>query len=89
MGSSPACARTRIASAPAPNDGQRHPSYVVTSGARRTRSVTEVMTPNAPSEPRTSWRRSGPAALAGAEPRSSEPVGVATVSPTTIASKRP
>ena len=65
VGSRPAWASVRIASAPAANDGQRQPSYTLTSGSGRTRTVTAVITPNAPSEPRTSWRRSGPAALAG------------------------
>ena len=59
------------------------------AGTGRTRALTEVMTPKAPSEPSTSSRRSGPAALAGALPRVSVPIGVATVSPTTSASKRP
>ena len=52
-------------------------------------TVTEVITPKTPSEPSTSWRRSGPAALAGAAPRSRRPEGVATVRRTTIESKRP
>ncbi|PAZ10267.1 hypothetical protein CLM62_41915 [Streptomyces sp. SA15] len=43
------------------------------------RTVTEVITPNAPSEPSTSWRRSGPAAVRGARPVSRVPSGVARV----------
>ena len=54
VGISPACARVRIASEPASKDGHRQPSYDVTAGARRTRTVTEVMTPKAPSEPSSS-----------------------------------
>ncbi len=45
--------------------------------------MTAVTTPKAPSEPITTSRRSGPAALAGELPRSSSPCGVATGSPTT------
>ena len=81
-----ACAARRRPSA---NESNRQPSYTFTAGTGRTRTVTEVITPNAPSEPSTSSRRSGPAALAGALPSSSVPSGVATVRPTTSASKRP
>jgi glycerol-3-phosphate dehydrogenase len=57
-----------MTSAPAANDGHRQPSYVASAGARRTRTVTDVMTPKAPSEPSSSWRRSGPAAVPAAGP---------------------
>ena len=89
VGRRPDCASVRRAATPSAKDAQRQPSYTLTPGAGRTRTVTEVMTPNAPSEPSTSCRRSGPAALAGAVPSVIAPVGVAMVSPTTSASKRP
>ena len=51
--------------------------------------MTAVTTPKAPSEPITTSRRSGPAALAGELPSTSSPCGVATRRPTTSESKRP
>ena len=47
------------------------------------------MIPARPSEPRTSWRRSGPAADAGWVGRSSGPAGVSTCPPANSASIRP
>src|SRR6185369_8415054 len=89
VGWMPDWAIARTAATPSAKVGQRQPSYTFSSGTGRTRTVTEVITPKAPSEPSTSWRRSGPAAVAGAEPRVIVPVGVTTVRPTTSASKRP
>ena len=43
--------------------------------------MSAVITPRVPSEPRISWRRSGPAADLGARPSFSVPAGVATRSP--------
>ncbi|GAA0255831.1 hypothetical protein GCM10009527_059790 [Actinomadura nitritigenes] len=88
-GSGPSWARRRSAAAPSANDANRQPSYARSGGTGRIRTVTEVMTPNAPSEPRTSWRRSGPAADFGARPSSRVPSGVATVRPVTMSSNRP
>ena len=47
------------------------------------------MTPNAPSEPSTSWRSDGPAAVPGTSSVASEPAGVTHSSAMTCASKRP
>ncbi len=79
----------RRAAAPAAKESTCQASYTFSTGTRRTRTLTAVITPNAPSDPSTSWRRSGPAAVAGAVPSDRVPCGVATVRPTTIASKRP
>ena len=89
VGISPDWARVRSAVAPSAKDATCHASYTFSAGSRRTRTRTEVITPKTPSEPSTSWRRSGPAAFAGAEPSERVPAGVATVRPTTSASKRP
>ena len=53
--------------------GTASPRTTRSAGAGRTRTVTAVITPRAPSEPRNSWRRSGPAAERGARPRSIVP----------------
>ena len=68
-------------------DGPAVERELVRSG--RTRSATRVITPNAPSEPSTSWRSDGPAAVPGASSVASEPAGVTHSSATTCASMRP
>ncbi len=55
----------------------------------RTRSATRVITPSAPSEPTTSSRSDGPAAVPGAPSVASSPAGVAQRSATTFSSIRP
>jgi hypothetical protein len=89
VGSGPSCASARTAREPAANDGNDQPVYERASGSGRTRRVSSVITPKAPSEPSSSCRRSGPAADLGARPISRSPVGVATRRPSTISSKRP
>lgn len=89
VGRGPSWASRRSAVAPSWKERNRQPSYTRVSGRGRIRTVTEVMTPKAPSEPRISWRRSGPAAERGARPVSMVPSGVARVRPSTISSKRP
>jgi hypothetical protein len=81
--------RLRSAATPAAKESKRHAWYTERSGAGRTRSVSSVITANAPSEPSSSWRRSGPAADAGARPSTSSPSGVAARSPSTSWSNRP
>jgi hypothetical protein len=74
---------------PAAKESNRHAWYTERSGAGRTRSVSSVITPKAPSEPSSSWRRSGPAADAGARPTASSPCGVAARRASTSWSNRP
>jgi hypothetical protein len=88
-GASRAWASRRSAARPSSKVRNDHASSCTTSGADRTRSVSSVITPNAPSEPSTSARRSGPAADAGARPTESVPTGVAMRRATTSSSKRP
>ena len=59
------------------------------AGFGTTRTVASVRIPSRPSEPRTSWRRSGPAADAGCGGISSVPAGASSVPPANSASIRP
>ena len=77
------------AASPAGHVRNDQPSYAQLAGLGRTRSVSSVMTPRVPSEPRARPSRSGPAALAGGWPSSSTPDGVARVRPVTSSSNRP
>ena len=86
---SPACSIARKASHPACQESITQPSFSFAAGTGRTASVACVITPSAPSEPTTSPRRSGPAALAGSGGRSSVPVGAASRTPVTSSSMRP
>ena len=89
VGPVPCCSTARSAAAPVAKSGNRNASCRTTSGTGWIRTVTRVHTPNAPSEPSSHCRRSGPAADAGARLASIAPTGVTTVSPRTISSKRP
>ena len=77
-------ASTRSARTPASKPSKKTPSYAWAAGAARTRSESSEMTPSVPSEPMTSARKSGPAAVAGNGARSSAPAGARMRSPTTI-----
>src|SRR5680860_1093616 len=88
VGVGPTWASMRSAVAPSTNEPKRHASYTLVSGTGRTRTVTEVITPKAPSEPMTTSRRSGPAAFAGALPSSRVPMGVDTLTTTKRETKR-
>ena len=87
-GAIPSCSSRRSSSAPSRNEPTVHASNAV-SRSRRTRSATRVITPSAPSDPRTSWRSDGPAAVPGASSVASDPIGVTHSSATTCASNRP
>ena len=63
---------------PARNRGKRRRESLLARAAGATRTVASVRMPSRPSEPSTSWRRSGPAAEAGKGGRSSVPAGVST-----------
>ena len=89
VGPVPVWTTARSASAPVAKSGNDHASYRVASGTGCTRTRTRVMIPNTPSEPISSWRRSGPAADSGARPRSSTPAGVTARSPRTMSLNRP
>jgi len=52
-------------------------------------SVTSVITPSAPSEPISSWRKSGPAAVAGRSRATISPAGVTQRSPVTSSAIAP
>ncbi len=82
-------ASSRNASSPASRSGSMIASNHRVVGARRTRSVSSVMTPSTPSLPRNRARRSGPAAEEGARPSRRVPRGVATTRASTVASLRP
>ena len=58
--------------------GSVHAPYASRPGTGRMRTVTSVITPNAPSEPRNSWRRSGRRRSRARGRASSSPSGVAT-----------
>ncbi len=89
VGRMPRCVASRKAAVAAAKVGKVHEPYDVTAGTGRIRTVTSVSTPKAPSEPRNSSRRSGPAALEGARPSCSSPAGVATRRACTRSSNRP
>ena len=88
-GAMPLCISSRNASHPLSKSGTSQPSKRCASGTGWTRSATCVITPSTPSEPVTSWRSAGPAALAGASRVASSPSGVAQRSASTLASIRP
>ena len=73
-GAIPSCSSWRSTSAPSRNEPTVHPSYAAACSGR-TRSATRVITPNAPSEPSTSCRSEGPAAVPGASKRRQRPHG--------------
>ena len=87
-GAIPPCSSARSSSAPSMNEPTVQPSNA-SSCSGRTRSATRVITPKAPSEPSTSCRSDGPAAVPGASSVASEPAGVTHSSATTCSSKRP
>ena len=89
VGPAPCCSTARSAAAPVAKSGNRNASCRTVCGTGWIRSRTRVHTPKAPSDPISHCRRSGPAADAGARPASITPIGVTTVSPRTISSKRP
>ena len=60
-----------------------------TSGTGVARRTTSVRIPSRPSDPSTSWRRSGPAAEAGNGGISSVPAGASSVPPANSCSMRP
>lgn len=66
VGPVPCCSTARSASTPASNVRNVKASYRFVSGIGCTRTRTRVTTPNVPSEPMNTSRRSGPAAVAGA-----------------------
>ena len=88
-GASPSCSRRRSASQPSAKERANQPSWRCAAASGRTRRATRVITPIAPSEPTTSSRSAGPAALAGAPSVASSPDGVAQRSATTFSSIRP
>ena len=87
-GAIPSCSSRRNSSAPSRNEPTVHASYAAERSGR-TRSATRVITPNAPSEPSTSCRSDGPAAVPGASSVANDPTGVTHSSATTCASMRP
>ena len=63
-----ACSRASVAQRLARrrrSSRRRRPRRRARAGAGRTRSESSLITPSVPSEPTSSWRRPGPAALAG------------------------
>ena len=88
-GARPSCSSRRSASAPSANERANQPSWRLPAATGRTRSATRVITPSAPSEPTTSSRSDGPAAVPGAPSVASSPAGVAQRSATTFSSIRP
>ncbi len=79
----------RTSSRPAPKSSATQVSYRRAAGAGRTRTVTSVITPRTPSEPRISSRSAGPAAVWGVARVRSSPAGVAIATALTSSSKRP
>ena len=88
-GAAPARSSARSASQPASKPGASQPSYREASGRGCTRSVAAVIAPSTPSDPATSCRRAGPAALAGASRVESSPSGVAQRTAMRLSSIRP
>ena len=82
-------ARSRAASRPSAQPGIAQASKRSASGSGVVRSTTSVRNPSRPSDPRTSWRRSGPAAEAGNGGRSREPAGASRTPPANSCSIRP
>ena len=88
-GASPACSSRRSASTPSAKERASQASYVRRSGSGCTRSATCVIAPSAPSEPITSSRSDGPAAVAGTGRVASSPAGAASRTASTFSSIRP
>ena len=88
-GAAPRCSTSRKASTPSANERKNHPSKRRSAGRGRTRRVTSVITPSAPSEPTTTSRREGPAAVPGNAATASSPAGAVHRTPRTSSSKRP
>ena len=88
-GAARACASARSTSHPVSNPGTSHASKCSAAGSGTTRNVSSVITPSRPSEPSTSSRSEGPAALAGTGSVASSPSGVTQRIAATSASNRP
>ena len=84
-----AWAISRAASWPADQPGSAQPCMLSTSGRGVARRIASVRMPSRPSEPRTSCRRSGPAADAGNGAMSRVPAGASRLPPANRLSMRP
>ena len=78
-GAAPSCSSWRSASARRRTTAATSPRGGRSAGSGCTRSATRVITPSVPSEPTTSSRRSGPAAVAAMSSVRQRPAGVAHV----------
>ena len=88
-GASSSCASARSASRPSSKPRNAQPSSRRAAGTGNTRSPTLVIAPSTPSEPMTSSRSDGPAAVDGTASVASSPDGVAQRSAITFSSIRP
>src|SRR6187200_1270999 len=78
-----------IAASPASQEGNKYPKITRTSGIRCTCTVTSVMTPSRPSEPRTISRTLGPVEVCGNGRTSSTLPGMITRMPRAMSAMSP